>query len=1063
MNRAKSQALSHSNAVDTDALRQKSQPGNKQTSFTAAQPTMSGVPSNDFPMYSGQQALANQSTSQQPGQRQQALTGQVQQQMAQSQPGMSYSQPQGQGQDPQSAALSHHSVRQSQGLSQQNLNSVSADATAGNVMDSNTAGANDEDRNAVLMAALAARAAGAGLDAKREQLRNFSAEQLRQLLAMPNQRNAALNFANNNPNLAMGGVSSAQNMGNWMAQFPNANAGRGAGQVQVGVGQSHALSQALAFEKHKQMQEAHRQQMQPNAQKGLPGQHAKAGVTVPQMTAILEKEKAKIGNSGGARDDKQAQFAEASLQAANRARGSQGMHNGAQVQMRGGAPGVGVTVAAAAAAAAAAGVRAVTTAGVHRPPVPGAGSNNQSTVNTHAGGDAPFWARLDEMKAKHKPTLQPLLPFIRRLQEGQPAGKRESFMRHLRDCLNILSLERAQNIPPKLTIEVLDRAEKFISQVVGIYSQYLKNYAKPANPDPTRRGGQGPGQFDESRSAVSGSQKGVAGQNPTGQQAPRAPARGGGLQNKPGHPIDQSGQGHFDPQQQFIMQHAHLQAQQQKQTMDMMSRAQYQAQQRQQAQPKQQNEQKTPQQQPLQASQVSSPQQGGQQHGGAALSQSSQPRTGQGQGPPRAPGDSSKSVGSGPGGKGTNTRARAGSQRGRATPTMPGSRSNLPVSATLNLAQTQIRPQVGVGPQLQAQMQAQAPAQAQMAGAHGHTQAQLARAQAVQAQATQPHAHVQSQAHAPPQNQSDVQNQRFQQMRAQQAVNRGPKHPVHGMMGQHRSSQGAAPGNAKPTMGVGAGSGWGAKQSGIMTNVGNTGMHAGRVKRPEMTLQQRFHVVDAAVKDALMHAKHVEQYLDNDTKRAKNERIQNTLAALRNNVSMKATLTGKGTKRQASLVDINNFGRKDGVIKSKTVFECSSEDGLRLAKRPKNEAQDLNSLREAVEADCRAARERNPLLIIEIIEEFGQPVVTCLLKIMEIRLPKLVLRVQRGYPRKGGATYGFERPPMGWVGVLDEIRTRFKRALATAPAASVGVAAFLDAWAREADAVINGSHLSENR
>jgi len=122
----------------------------------------------------------------------------------------------------------------------------------------------------------------------------------------------------------------------------------------------------------------------------------------------------------------------------------------------------------------------------------------------------------------------------------------------------------------------------------------------------------------------------------------------------------------------------------------------------------------------------------------------------------------------------------------------------------------------------------------------------------------------------------------------------------------------------------------------------------------------------------------------------------------------------------------------------------------------------LKALREAVEADCEAAKKRNPLLSIEILEEFGQPVVSCLL-ITEIRLPKLILRVQRGYPRKGGATYGFERPPMGWIGVLDEIRTRFKRALATAPAASVGVAAFLDAWAREADAVLNGSQLTEGR
>lgn len=222
------------------------------------------------------------------------------------------------------------------------------------------------------------------------------------------------------------------------------------------------------------------------------------------------------------------------------------------------------------------------------------------------------------------------------------------------------------------------------------------------------------------------------------------------------------------------------------------------------------------------------------------------------------------------------------------------------------------------------------------------------------------------------------------------------------------------------------------------------------------------------MKIALEQAQRLEAFVESDMKRAKNERIQNTLAALRSNSNGVAAFqngkkdgSAKTTKRGFSLVDVDNFGDDDSVIKSKTVFECSSEAGLRLAKRPKNEAADLRALREAVEADCRSAQKRNPLLYLEILEEFGQPVVMCLLRITEIKLPKLVLRVQRGYPRKGGATYGFERPPFGWVGALDEIRKRFKRALATAPAASVGVAAFLDAWAQTADAVINGSDISE--
>lgn len=234
----------------------------------------------------------------------------------------------------------------------------------------------------------------------------------------------------------------------------------------------------------------------------------------------------------------------------------------------------------------------------------------------------------------------------------------------------------------------------------------------------------------------------------------------------------------------------------------------------------------------------------------------------------------------------------------------------------------------------------------------------------------------------------------------------------------------------------------------------------------EFSLEKRMLNMQHIVENALKQTLRWEQYVENDSKRSKAERIQNTLAALRN------VSGGRSNKRPSSLVDVENCnsststvsggndakekgsGNGNGRIRSKSVFECSSEQGLRLAKRPKNEASDLKALREAVEADCKAAQRRNGLLEMTITEEFGQPVVACQLLIEEIRVPKLILRVQRGYPRKGGATYSFERPPLGWVGILEEIRCRFKRAVQNAPATSVGVAALLDAWAREAESVI---------
>lgn len=227
------------------------------------------------------------------------------------------------------------------------------------------------------------------------------------------------------------------------------------------------------------------------------------------------------------------------------------------------------------------------------------------------------------------------------------------------------------------------------------------------------------------------------------------------------------------------------------------------------------------------------------------------------------------------------------------------------------------------------------------------------------------------------------------------------------------------------------------------------------LKNTEAYLEQRLNKMSAIVKAAHVNSLRLEQAVESEMERRKAERIQNTLVALRNLSNTSALVSGVGDKkRSSSQLDLENCSEGDGMIQSKSVFESSSEQGLRLAKRPKNNIADLKSARESVEADCKAAQERNPVLSLEIYEEFGQPVVECMLLIEEIKLPKLVLRVQLGYPRKGGVTYGFERPPLGWVGVLATIRARFKRCLAYAPAASVGVAALLDVWAREAESVV---------
>eukprot|EP00172_Hildenbrandia_rubra_P001363 Plantae.Rhodophyta-Hildenbrandia_rubra.ctg1906.p1 GENE.Plantae.Rhodophyta-Hildenbrandia_rubra.ctg1906~~Plantae.Rhodophyta-Hildenbrandia_rubra.ctg1906.p1 ORF type:complete len:731 (-),score=140.71 Plantae.Rhodophyta-Hildenbrandia_rubra.ctg1906:2660-4744(-) len=234
-------------------------------------------------------------------------------------------------------------------------------------------------------------------------------------------------------------------------------------------------------------------------------------------------------------------------------------------------------------------------------------------------------------------------------------------------------------------------------------------------------------------------------------------------------------------------------------------------------------------------------------------------------------------------------------------------------------------------------------------------------------------------------------------------------------------------------------------------------------------IPQRIAQLEIDVKTAVKEATMLEKYVDAEVKNAKTERIQNTLAALQtdndeNKANEMSETEERGVKRRSSdaHTNVDNVPlEKGGVIESKGVFECSSDQGLRLAKRIKTEKTDIRFLKAAVEAECRAAVAKNPILVVSIEEEFGFPVVSALLKIDSIKLPKLVVSVERGYPRKGGAAYGFERPPLGFTGILEELRGRFKRAVQASPANNYTVASLLNAWAREADAVCNDSRMAK--
>lgn len=694
--------------------------------------------------------------------------------------------------------------------------------------------------------------------------------------------------------------------------------------------------------------------------------------------------------------------------------------------------------------------------------------------------DDELWNKHEEMKNKFKVPLKKLFPIIQKIHETRQVRNPEHFFRQLRDSYQILELNRNNPKPPTLTFEMLGRVEQFILKVIQVYSKYLMQTANISEVGPEQRR-QIQKQVAGFQIASSGSstaptpntngadnstdkQQNPGAVDPSQQRPPQVngPAGGGAMSqatlkndastaNPDGSGMDMQDRHAFQYQQQHRLP-PRMQPGQDGQAASTLNRAQmmkrmhtsHQQQHPGQPQPTNiaghlaengsldhKNAQGLPQRMPPSSQRMAM----GKQNATVVPGQSYVQHPGMDLGVPGGMHHRGVSMPGGP-------QPHPGTVDGSGRPPPP----------------SMINSKLG-----QQQVQSAAPTHSQ-----NSDQTSLEPNSSSLTQAALPPQHRQQQ-RMPIGNQGRMPSQ---QPHVQQQQHQQPLH-AQSQSQHHHAQQGRhtkLPGTHITDGPGGVGGGVPGKMVNRPGAVGSGGADEGQSRQAKraMTFEQRLHSLDSKVKEAIDRVQQLETCVEQDSKRSKNERIHNTLAALRNNagVTNSAVSGGSGNgavKRQASLVDVDNFDPKVGSVRSKTVFECSYESGLRLAKRPKNEAADLKSLREAVEADCKAAKQRNPLLMIDIREEFGQPVVTCLLNIPQIRLPKLVLRVQRGYPRKGGATYGFERPPMGWVGVLDEIRTRFKQALATAPAASVGVAAFLDAWAQEADAVINGSKMSDSR
>lgn len=749
------------------------------------------------------------------------------------------------------------------------------------------------------------------------------------------------------------------------------------------------------------------------------------------------------------------------------------------------------------------------------------------------GSDEEFWQKLSSMQQEYRITLKHLYPVIKKLQEKQPRSKQDMFMRHLSDCFNILDLKRVPVRPQKLTLALLDKADKFINQVITVYSQYVRDIManlRNSNgnvPAPTGAGldtdgpGGPPGAFDgraplrggaqpPSMPSTQFQQQASQVQLPHGRQPP-PDSKQLGMQ----HPAHQARQ--QEQQQQQQQQHLQLQ-QQQRQRIPVKNARQQQM---------EQQQQQRPQQQPM---------------------------------PP-----------------GSQSQTRLDAARGRGQSFPPQGPQSKPDIQALQAAQASAQARAQVQAQVQA---AQLAAQTVQAQAQAQA-AQASHAQAVQAQAAQALARAQAQAqvqaHAQVLSQSPAQPPVLQ---VGGTVSAGGAHSA-ARAGPIRGAGAVSDAMLLPpasgvTAGVpprgpsGPGGPMAAARNGVPGAPGGPGVVDGRasgvagsgpgmgvpVVPPQRNMADLVRGLEATLQRTLKEADRLEMHVDEEIRRAKSERVQNTLGALRNHVPAAASrssliggssapgsfalkrqgrldaATPGGAPRTERLLSFEDGDNENGagesgadkrgdskgassasekpggaadadkgaglgtlkrgssdkgisaktsagtpngeskaspavgsadkagggrapsdgtVIQSKTVFECSADSGLRLAKRPRLAGSELSALRDVVDDEVRAALTRRPAMKVTVNTEFGLPVVRAALRTACLRLPRLVIRVPRGYPRKGAAGVAFERPPLGWVDDLAAIRAGFADAIAAAPAAAVGVATALDAWGRQAD------------
>lgn len=87
-----------------------------------------------------------------------------------------------------------------------------------------------------------------------------------------------------------------------------------------------------------------------------------------------------------------------------------------------------------------------------------------------------FWAKLHEMRMVYMDKLREMEPYLPIIADGQRPYLKEKFLKHVDDVFGILELTPGNALPPSLTMAVLEKACRFIENVLEVYKKLVQKY-----------------------------------------------------------------------------------------------------------------------------------------------------------------------------------------------------------------------------------------------------------------------------------------------------------------------------------------------------------------------------------------------------------------------------------------------------------------------------------------------------------------------------------------------------------------------------------------------------------